>query len=70
MFSVFAFAILFISGINANDFEIRHLIELGSDDWDDSITDQKLQEDVKAELEDLICTSYTVDDTTCSIEGT
>ena len=74
MFSVFAFAVLLIGGINAeneksNDFEIRHLIELGSDSLDDGIEVKDIAEDVTNELDELICTSYTEKGTKCSIDG-
>ena len=74
MFSVFAFAVLLIGGINAeneklNDFEIRHLIELGSDSLDDGIEVKDIEKGVLNELDELICTSYTGTVKECSIDG-
>ena len=74
MFSVFAFAVFLIGGISAeneklNDFEIRHLIELGSNSLDDGIGLKDIEEDVRNELDELICTSYTEKGTKCSIDG-
>ena len=70
MFSILSFAVLVIGAIGANDFEIRHSIELGSENAAD-IKDDDVSDEVKNELDQLICTQYTEKDlvTDCSIEG-
>ena len=70
MFSILSFAVLLIGAIKANNFEIRHSIDLGSDNAQ-GINVNDVTKEVKDELDQLICTGYTennlVDE--CSIEG-
>ena len=69
MFSFLSFAVLVIGAIGANDFEIRHSIELGSIDEECCSDVNDVTLGVRDELDQLICTEYDelVDD--CSIEG-
>ena len=72
MFSVYHFAVLFIGAIAANDsndFEIRHLIELGSKDLDETVNPDQIEKDVESELDRLICPGYTNKGAECSIDG-
>ena len=68
MFSILSFAVLVIGAIGANDFEIRHSIELGSEDATD-INEIDVPKEVTNELTELICTEYDKMVKECSIEG-
>ena len=67
MFSFLSFAVLFIGAIDANDFEIRHSIELGSSDFEGNVNE--VSKEVNDELNQLICTEYDGLVNECSIEG-
>ena len=69
MFSILYFAVLVIGAIGANDFEIRHSIELGSEDATGIKVDE-VSEEVKDELDQLLCTEYDEMVENCEIEGT
>ena len=69
MFSILSFAVLVIGAIGANDFEIRHSIELGNEDAAE-INQIDVQKEVKDELTELICTEYNEIVENCEIEGT
>ena len=70
MFSILSFAVLLIGAIEGNNFEIRHSIDLGSDNAQD-ININDVTKEVKDELDQLLCTGYTEDNLVdkCSIEG-
>jgi len=69
MFSFLSFAVLVIGAIGANDFEIRHSIELGSNDENCCHNVNDVTVGVRNELEQLICTEYDGSVEDCSIEG-
>ena len=68
MFSILSFTVLVIGAIGANNFEIRHSIELESSDVE-GINVNEVSKDVKDELHQLICTEYDELVNACSIEG-
>lgn len=72
MFSFLSFAVLVIGAIGESDglnnFEIRHSIELGSNNAE-GIDAKEIENEVKEELYELICTGYDGIVNDCSIEG-
>ena len=71
MFSILSFAVLLIGAIEGNNFEIRHSIELGSEDATGIPNVNEVTLEVRDELDQLLCTGYTEDNLVdkCSIEG-